>query len=212
MARQAPTCDWCLIVADFQTVKTEIDTIFTQFVPGTVIPEGDELPEYRRKLAASRVLILGEFEGYFEAACLELAGAGIAKFRADSNANQVVLGLVAHAAEPLTLQDKCVNQQSVSQLANTTYEKYINRVKSNNGITEKYLIKLMAPIGVNVTAFDSLWLNDLNEYGRFRGTAAHNGTAATAVNSPADEKAKLTNVVSGFEHLANEMASIFAGL
>ncbi len=50
----------------------------------------------------------------------------------------------------------------------------LNRANKNNGVTEKDILNLFLPLGVNPRDLDVSWLEVMSEFGKSRGDVAHN--------------------------------------
>ena len=85
-----------------------------------------------------------------------------------------------------------------------------NKISTNNGITEKDILKLFLPLGVDLTAFNTSWLISLNALGEQRGDVAHNSweNATYSETTPATEKASVTDVLQGLSSLVSAVEVI----
>ncbi|MFF3259358.1 hypothetical protein ACFYWO_09300 [Streptomyces sp. NPDC002932] len=50
----------------------------------------------------------------------------------------------------------------------------LNRANKNNGVTEKDVLNLFLPLGIDHASFDTSWLEVMTDFGRSRGDVAHN--------------------------------------
>ena len=59
-------------------------------------------------------------------------------------------------------------------------------VDSNNGVTERDVLKLLLPAGVLESDINQLWLSTIASFGKARGDAAHQRYARLQVQQPLD--------------------------
>ncbi|WP_217382691.1 hypothetical protein [Streptomyces sp. NK08203] len=66
----------------------------------------------------------------------------------------------------------------------------LNRASKNNGVTEKDILNLFLPLGINPDDLDVSWLEVMSDFGRSRGDVAHNSweNHTQYDTTPANEK------------------------
>lgn len=80
----------------------------------------------------------------------------------------------------------------------------LNRATRNNGVTEKDILNLFLPLGVNSTELDVSWLEVMSDFGKSRGNVAHNSWEDHTQydTTPAKEKDAVEYCLLGLATLA----------
>ena len=92
------------------------------------------------------------------------------------------------SATEITKKDK----DSIDDVVKRAVEHYRSLIKSNHGIKERNLEKLLVPVGIELTTLNQTWLNDMDSFGWTRGKMAH--TSRLVMKSPPDPKTQKTAV------------------
>jgi hypothetical protein len=132
------------------------------------------------------VLSHAEIESYLEGWAKEIARAAENAWSASSRITKPLAYLIATLAEriqvPVTVTGP--NQKdSTQKLADASvklFQKYYKVVKDNNGIKEKNVLTLLAPLGIPASALGSTLLPGLDSLGALRGSHAHESAKAVA--------------------------------
>lgn len=72
---------------------------------------------------------------------------------------------------------------------------YFANLRKNHGIREDNILSILLPIGVEYHEIDPILLNDLNSFGKERGTVAHKSSQTYTVLDPAIEKSRVQNLI-----------------
>jgi len=89
--------------------------------------------------------------------------------------------------------------QRLAEASVKLFQKYYKQIKDNNGIRERNVLALFAPLGVPAAAWGSTLLPNLDNFGALRGVHAHQ--SAKAVQSVLDPETEYNRVAS----LTNEL-------
>lgn len=101
------------------------------------------------------------------------------------------------------------NPLQIKQLLNIGYQAYKRTWDSNNGITQKYQLKMLAALGVDIGEFDPGFVSSVNTLAKVRGEAAHtNLVVATNVADPTAVRTWTPQLISGFEALDAELTDL----
>lgn len=88
----------------------------------------------------------------------------------------------------------------------------LNRSSRNNGVTEKDVLNLFLPLGVNPSDLDISWLEVMSDFGKSRGDVAHNSweNHAQYDTTPAKEKDAVDYCLLGLSTLVTLADDILA--
>ncbi|MGH8604987.1 MAG: hypothetical protein ACREXR_20040 [Gammaproteobacteria bacterium] len=70
-------------------------------------------------------------------------------------------------------------------------------IRTNHGVRERTLVKLLAPLGVKAGDLDPKWVADIDSFGSRRGATAHSSVGALAIPDPVQERKDVTALVDG---------------
>jgi hypothetical protein len=90
---------------------------------------------------------------------------------------------------------------------------YIRHARiENHGIREKNLLRLLLPIGADLSSFDPILISELDGFGERRGVFAHSSaiTHVTSRPDPKDELDKVNNIVDLLKDVDKELDRIMA--
>lgn len=88
----------------------------------------------------------------------------------------------------------------------------LGRANRNNGVTEKDILNLFLPLGVNPADFDVSWLEVMSDLGKARGDVAHNSweNHAQYDTTPAKEKDAVGYALLGLTTLVKLVDDVLA--
>src|SRR6266545_778328 len=84
-------------------------------------------------------------------------------------------------------------------------------IGANNGASEKDVIKMFVPLGVDLHSFDSRWLTSLRDLSTARGAVAHNPWMNVGIEespTPEGERQRLVDPIIGLRTLKNHIESV----
>ncbi|WP_377271654.1 hypothetical protein [Peterkaempfera sp. SMS 1(5)a] len=173
------------------------------------------LPEETRKniyprdeqdsMLGYRLLCHAEFEGFIEAlvnlAVEEIWGTA-RKTGNVTSAAQAMLDFKDKCDFPPTSVSQKEKKGPIERLFGITGD-LGGRARRNNGVTEKDILNLFLPLGIDHAAFDASWLDTMTAFGKSRGNVAHNSweNHSQYDTTPAKEKDAVGYALMGMESL-----------
>ena len=163
----------------FSNIRERIDKITKEFSFDKKL-NLDDIDNYQELTKAYIVLIHAELEKYFELLSLSIIKNAINEYRQSGQIAPSLLALCSSNLFSFTYpklfdDDNIKDYNSIEKKLNQNYTKLVERIKANNGITEKYLIKILWPIGVEKDDLDDSLLHLLGTLANSRGRIAHTG-------------------------------------
>ncbi|WP_285635939.1 HEPN domain-containing protein [Lentzea sp. NBRC 102530] len=86
-------------------------------------------------------------------------------------------------------------------------------IATNNGVSEKDILKLFVPLGVSLNFFEENWLRSMTDLARARGEAAHNSWVSSNTvqqPDPITERSRLVLPLRGIGKLVDELERLRA--
>ncbi len=185
----------------------EIGTLRRQFLPDPFDPLG-AYPDPTRVQAHTRAFVVlshAEIESYLEDCAKSIARASEIVWNSSSRVTEPFAYLLATLSEdidvPTTISGPSTKDivQKFAENAVKLFSKYYKEIKDNNGIKEKNVLALFAPLGIPAIALGSTLLPSLESLGMLRGTHAHN--SAKAVQTALDPETEYNAILA----LVNEL-------
>jgi len=178
---------------------------------------GNLTPDISIKALSYRLLCHAEIESYFENRATEINGlisAAWKNHRHVSYPTLCMLGFSGFQMElpPDSFQDPVKKTKVDGRLGKSigNYNYYVTR--KNNGITEKSLVKMLLPLGIEISVIDPLLVVEFNNFATLRGSAAHQSTAGhvQAGVSPYDERERVSRLLKGMKAIDKELDRVAA--
>ena len=189
----------------WKDLSREIAALRKHFLPTAFDPLGTypNLARVQSHTRAFLVLSHAEIETFVEEWAKEIARASEVAWTSSRKITDPLSFLFATLAEridvPITLVGP-KGKDSPQRLADASlklYQKYYKQIKDNNGIKEKNVLALFAPLGVPAAALGSTLLPNLDNLGVLRGTYAHQSAKSVqTVLDPETEYKRVTALVA----------------
>ena len=150
-----------------------------------------------------RLLAHAEIEAYLEDRARDVSLSALRKFKLTKKPHVVVLSLLAYQMVQSQLSDKYLKEhyrkqsdhiELVLESANKSYQYLLSQ---NHGIREDNVLSVLLPVGFKITDIDSIWLADMNSFGRTRGETAHTSFTAKKLVDPKTEKVTVDQLIKG---------------
>lgn len=186
-------------------LKSDIAALRSSFLPPVFDPLGSypnpELVQAHTR--AFLVLSHAEVESYIEDWAKEIARAAEDVWTNSKRIAAPLAFLVATVGERVSEADSLSSQGGLgdsharfSVVVAKTFPIFYKRIKDNNGVKEKNVLRLFAPLGVPSTAFTSTLLPNLDALGAIRGEHAHySAKAVQSVLDPESEHKRLEAIL-----------------
>ncbi len=156
---------------------------------------------------AFQLLAHAEIESYIEDISKTKILSAIGKWKNSKQVGNVLLCFIAcyHAGDldDQTLEDfdKLKShpkvKKKVEEIIDLAATKYNKLLSSNHGIKLDNLKKLLLPIGVNFDDLDQTWLTDIDNFGKERGSCAHQNKRAYQPKDPKTVHMLFTTTTTG---------------
>ncbi|MGW5775368.1 HEPN domain-containing protein [Streptomyces sp. NPDC003863] len=160
-----------------------------------------------------RLLCHAELEGFFEALTLLAVDAVWPKAKSLQQISPAARDMIDYRERVLYPPKKLTLQsQSEMRILEEAIQDLTNKVSKNMGITEKDILKLFLPFGLDPSSLDHEWLKALDFLGEFRGDVAHNPweNATYAETNPVTEREAVQAVLDGIPELIDMVDAFIA--
>lgn len=146
--------------------------------------------------AAYTVFAHGELEYFLEDWASEILDA-IARKGFGPGFSPMVGHLLAYRP-PLTMPSQIPANNAWQTQAGSAINFHRTAIRSNHGISERYVRALLMPLGVDVMAINPILISDLNAFAKIRGDHAHQSRRLHLGQQfdPFDRLAKVNNIYS----------------
>jgi len=178
---------------------------------------GNLTPGISIKALSYRLLCHAEIESYFEDRASEISGHVSSAWKTKRQVSYPTLCMLGFSGQvmdgpPDTFQASVKRIKIDDRLGKSIGNYYYYVTNLNNGVTEKNLVRLLLPLGVDVSVIDPLVMTEFNNFATLRGSAAHQSTAGhvQAGVSPSNESATVSRLVKGIKAIDNELSRIAA--
>jgi hypothetical protein len=177
----------------------QIDVLRTRFLPDPFDPLGqypdpEEIQDYSRAFV---VLSHAELESYIEGWAKDIARVAEEVWKRATRVTPPLAFLLASIGERIKIAETLSaggddSHARLQSLITKVFQVYYRRIKDNNGIKEKNVLRLFDALGVPAAAYSSTLLPALEYVGSIRGQHAH--ASAGAVQSPLDPETELKRI------------------
>lgn len=189
----------------WSTLKRDIDLLREQFLPDPFDPLG-VYPNARRIQAHTRAFLVlshAEIETYLEEWAKDIARAAEVVWTNSQRIVTPLAFLLSWSQERLTIPDAIGTSTSttgsprLAEITKRLFPAYYKRIKDNDGVKEKNVLNLFAPLGISSGPLAGTLLPNLDALGTIRGTHAHHSVkAVTSVLDPETEYKRIIAVVT----------------
>ena len=194
-----------LVSREFRGLRARIGQLRNHFLPRKFDPTGTYSERQIDRARAFRLLAHAEVEWYLEEVVLETANKAFDVWQQRGLITEPLIAMVAYIGT--NLEDVPQTKPSgASRDLDSRIEKcknYFNTyAKSrNHGITERNLLRLLLPIGINESEIDSTWLSTTSSFGQSRGETAHSSNHVYHPPDPKNEFDIVTQILRGLVHI-----------
>ena len=157
-------------------------------------------------VAAYVIFCHGGFENFIEGWADDLITHGETRWKNGNRPSWILHHLCSFGGErnaPRSLVAKDIwSQHTMQRIID-----YRSLIKNNNGIKEKNLCSIFAPLGFNVSSLDSVFVAELNTFGTIRGDFAHGSlrNSIGKLRDPFEERKRVDNIVQLLEDFDAQM-------
>ena len=189
------------ISSKYRGLRTRIRELRDHLLPKYFDPTGTYTDRQIDRARGFRLLAHAEIEAYLEEVVLETANKAFDAWRQRGVITQPLMSLVAYVE--LNLGEVPQTKQSGSPRdLNSRIERSKNSfntyVKSrNHGITERNILRLLLPVGINEFDIDSVWLATTDSFGQSRGLTAHLSNQVYNPPDPRNEYEIVRQILKG---------------
>jgi len=194
-------------------LRKRLKALEDALLPDAQDPAGNYPPEQVERTRAYLVLAHSEFESFLERSCRRTALTARAKVSA-GKPSQVAIAVASYydsgaVPPPSSWTDATNTQRSQIALLERVvrcFDAYEETVTGNNGIKQSSLVKLLAPLGVDLGALAEARLLECDGFGEVRGNLAHG--KAQQIIDPFSEKATVDRLEVFFADLDKHLAGL----
>lgn len=173
------------------------------FLPSRFSETGEYSEAVYARGSAFRMLVHSEFEHYVEDIAASAMQDALDRWNEQGvpqRSLQSLMTLMGPTKDfPTAVQDaEDIHKKRLSKAIG----EYKSAIKSNNGVKEADLLRILLPLGLTVADFDTVWLADIDTWGTERGDVAHK--TLLSIKNRVDPKrsySKAREIVNGFREL-----------
>jgi hypothetical protein len=206
--------------ARFTSLEQRLGDLRTNLLPLNFDPTGVYTSQQLDNARGYRVLVHAEVEAFLE----EIARAAVVTKLNDWTTSKRISGVlfcVLAAAihgfvddvenpsiTPVSIRPSRTDSDTIDDTVTAAVQKYQGRITSNNGVKVKNLKILFLPLGVNFSELDTIWLNNMDSFGRMRGDVAHQSIGASHLINPQDELNSVNGLLVGLNALDQKIEAL----
>ncbi|WP_424528872.1 HEPN domain-containing protein [Sphaerisporangium viridialbum] len=181
----------------------------TNLLPEEFDPTGLYPVQVHESTRAFRLLAHAEFEAFIEDRVQQIATRAVNDWLSHDIIRPSLLALVAFESTTgwkdvtiLASNDKQKKAPDLTQRIDDVRKGYINYVlRSNNGIKERNLLRMLLPLGVREENVDQQWLAAVQAWATARGELAHKSGKPQRLLDPQAESATVEYLADGFKDI-----------
>lgn len=188
----------------------EIEALRRTLLPNPFNPIGVYKHQARVQTETRAFLVLShaEIETFLEDWAKDIARAAEIVWSRQQRVTTPLAFLIANVADRVKETNSLAagsakdSQQRFADIVSEIFPAYYKRIKDNNGVKERNVLRLFDPIGVAGSAFGSTLLPALNSFGSARGEHAHySRKAVTSVLDPLSEYNRVRSILTELKSL-----------
>jgi hypothetical protein len=210
--------------AQYRHLRKQIAALRTALLPRDLNVDLSKLtPRLSIRALAFRVLSHAEFENYLESRATEISTTVDRAWRTRKLVTYSTLCMIGFSGVEMRIPPEAFEapankrQTDWSQLvciddrlnkAITAYYYFVTQ--QNNGIKENNLVRLLIPLGFDISTLDELFVAEIDNFGTLRGSAAHQSCAGQIQSGvhPKDEHAVVKRLLQGVLPIDTELSRI----
>jgi len=194
--------------ANYARLIETIEKLRNALLPSPFEPTGAyEQPEIAHLQTVSfRILVHAEMEAYLEEIAQLLFQEAWSAWDQHGTPSKVIIGLLAFSGREHTGPPSSLKLHNALSDVSICLEKaqgvWRHAVKTNHGLKEENLLKLLLPLGISADDLDSMLLTDLTSFGSARGEVAHSSPLKIKQYAdPKDEYDKVTRLATDLKKI-----------
>lgn len=185
--------------ARYKSLTARLSELQKNLIPPTS-PTGSYTVQEQDQIRAFKLLVHAEFEAFFEDRAAQICSDALSGWQLDGRPRRSLISLLAYETRkvrtPRNLAE--ASREPLRTRLESAVAKFNQRLrKSNNGIMEDNLMKILLPIGIQPFEIDDAWINSMSSYGKERGAAAHRAIHVQASLDPVSEVATALGLLKG---------------
>lgn len=188
----------------FRDLERELRRLKKQFIP-KISPTGTYSDRQLSLTIAYRVLAHAEIEAYLEERAWDVALHAKKNWDNKGSASRTLISLVAFSGQTMELPPNTLTPVKASKQVPANKIKIDEKIKSaltafqqviqqNHGLKESNILSLLLPIGVNSDDLDSVFLANMDTFGKDRGVVAHSSAQSHRVTNLSDPATELNRI------------------
>lgn len=204
-----------MTTARFRILRSQITSLRRNLLPHRFDPTGTYRPAVYEKSRAFHVLVHAEFEAFVEDRVKEVVLDHLARWNGRRESSRVIAGLLAFNDTSFREIESLAHQKGgapefLGERVGRAAQAHIQyTVGHNHGVAEKYLLKMLLPIGFDENELDDTWIADLNSWANVRGGIAHGSRHRVQQTlDPQREYNDAKKLLKGFEKLDRSISRL----
>ncbi|GLZ38369.1 HEPN domain-containing protein [Actinokineospora sp. NBRC 105648] len=197
---------------EYRELLSRIRKLSKEFLP-KISPTASYRDDQVRQMFAFRLSAHAEMEGFLELCAQELA-TELAMKNSKGILSKTVAELIVEHKEKCDFPPMSVTKRpkDIQDRVNKALNKVQGEISQNNGVSEKDVLKLFVPLGIDIDGSWHPWLNSMNDVSQARGRVAHRSwvVGGSQIPTPQAERARLVGPLFGMRRLIEEIEVIRA--
>jgi hypothetical protein len=182
-------------------------------LPAQFEPTGSYSPRVFDRTRGYRLLAHAEIEACLEDLVTSLINDAYSEWLLDRQPRQSLFALLAYhegtlGPVPDAISSTGSSARPLRARVKDARDAYVTRVRRNNGIRERDVLRLLLPVGVLESELDSAWLQEIDAFGEARGDAAHQALRTQQPPDPATEYEVVCDVVAGLRKIDARLTAL----
>lgn len=204
--------------ARFEALADRIETLRESLLPEEFDETGTYNSAIHEHARGFRLLAHAEFEAYLEDRVSDVALYHYSEWKNSKKPTRAIVGMIAYfegnlgITAPTSILTPPPNKRSplLDERIEKAKDWLIKYAKSrNHGVKEDNILKLLLPLGVEVTDIETDWLSTIESWATTRGEYAHtSGRKARTLPDPQDEYQVVKIILQGFEKVDELLESL----
>jgi len=187
----------------FRLLERRLEQLRKRLLPRVFSSTGNYSDLQLDRVRGYRLLIHAEIESFVEERASDVVNRAFNAWIVDKRPRHTIISLVAHCRIAEKKFDSC------ESAVGDSYGRFNLLVRSNNGIKEEDVFKILLPVGVEKSALDQTWLLTLSSFASARGEVAHR---SVRVHQPIDPKTEYETVKLKLLPGLKDLDTIITGL
>lgn len=186
----------------FHSMVENIEELKTIFCTENVM-DNKENKKSQVMIRAYLFMVHAEFESFIEDILAEKVKEDMTEYKSNNTISRSLSAIAAffHSDNPSASFQNAGT--TIETIVNKSTVEYKSSLLRNNGIKEENLVPLLRKIGINTDSINETNFLEVNEFGKTRGSIAHNSSVSMISNliNIDDEEKRIKNIIASFKEI-----------